>query len=614
MSRLSRADWLCCAVLWLAVMLIFAAGAGRLGFYYDDAGNLVDLPAAGLHALWGFMRTSIRGRNLHALWLYLFFHAAPDPAGHLPLLHVVQSALDGLVAAGFFIVLRLLRLPAPPALIAAALFAVWPIHGESHFGLTAASALLMSTLLVLVFAATSAVLTEHVLAQQGSGRWWLWLLDAAAFIGALFTYDQVFFVLLALAVLRVGAAVLRRRWSFLAAHLPHLAAGILYVALRGQIDAASYVAWRPDTWRLFRVNLPATVSNTIGPAWFRHVAPLYSKVTPTDWLLALLVAASLTFLAARLPVSPRPRVSASLLPAILFYLAAYLPIWLWHMSPRHHFLPSAGLFAAVAVFLAWLMGRFRRAAVPVLLVVGAATAILAAADRGESRFWEESFTARRQLFAEIQADLADADVLVLDDFPATLGPAPFVTPHDAVFAPRLLGYSTRPGFAASIGGVPAPGGIFLFTKSIYGPQNFRYFPTDRILCLRYDALEHGRLVYRKNPPPEALYTVVSSQARPLAARREGNGLVVALPFPAGVRPGAFPAALFSYRHGTGFHRWSRLDRNFALEPFPVLLSGPAQTVRLHSFPATDRIQVEFFEASRDNAPVYLGRTETAVEP
>ena len=67
----------------------------------------------------------------------------------------------------------------------------------------------------------------------------------------------------------------------------------------------------------------------------------------------------------------------------------------------------------------------------------------------------------------------------------------------------------------------------------------------------------------------------------------------------------------------------RYLRGLAHELQPILLGGPGpgsgsfehrQTIRLLSFPRTDRMRLEFFAASRDNPPLSLGVAEAAVEP
>ena len=167
---MNRDDRIAALVLWAATFLIFAAGAGRLGFYYDDGPAMATLPQSDLRGLASHLLNYVPGRNLHVLWQYLFLKLTTN----LTILHLVQSALDGLVVVVFFFLLRHLKIPAPAALLAAALFSFWPTHGETHFWLYAVPQNLLSTLFVLLFALT---------------------VNPVFFLAALFTYDQTVFVL-----------------------------------------------------------------------------------------------------------------------------------------------------------------------------------------------------------------------------------------------------------------------------------------------------------------------------------------------------------------------------------------------------------------------------------
>ncbi|MBI3664819.1 MAG: hypothetical protein HY236_01100 [Acidobacteria bacterium] len=644
-NRLSLTDWLLAAALCFGTFVVFAAGAGRLGFYTDDAGWLAGLSPIEWPRLWEHMRSYVPGRYLHVLWQYLIFKVVGQPVTHLPALHIVQSALDGLVVVGFFLLLRLLQLPGHVALIAAGLFGFWPICGEVHFWCAAAPQNLVSTLFVMAFAMTSLALLD------GRRSWWWWAFDATAFFCALFTYDQVFFVLFLLAGLRLAVMVSRpgrRKWRVGVFHLVYLGAGAFYVWLKLAMPASAGPVLRSESLRALIWNIRNTVSNNLGRVWWKQVAPLYASVTFLDWLLALAVASGLAALAITLmQCAPRsseqdaakPRLGALLGLALLFFVASYLPIWLWYIAPRHHFLPSIGLFAGGAVCLAWFLEklRARMAQVLVVLLLGVTIFLFAAADRGESRYWGDAFTSKKELFAELKPFLEGKDALALEDFPSFVGPAPLIDHHDATFAAALF-YRGSPSFiphaGGSIGSVPAPGGLFLYTHSTYGPQSFQYFPGYRTLVVRFTAWENGRLKFQTNPARPLPYEVVSISRTPrscsfavhrTSARREGDGIAVSLEFEANLSPHTCVAAVFRYLHGGQSHRWGLLDSEGRLNVIPVVLTGPGpdwpagghlwvETLRLSSFPRTERIHLDYFVASDHHPPVRLGTSESAVEP
>jgi hypothetical protein len=628
-------DWPAAAALWAATVVIFGVGAARLGFYYDDSSWMSELPALDLTGVWNLALNYIPGRPLFVLWQYLFFQLAGDPADSLAALHLIQSALDGLVVVCFFFLLRLLRVPASAALIAAALFSFWPTHGQTHFWNTSVAANLVPALLVVLFAASSLVFF-----REREPRWWMWLLDACCFLGPLFTYEQPFFVLLGLAVARVAIAVLGRnksRWRFAICHLPHFAAAgtVLWLKLG---DASVQGLF---SWRRFAANLLDTTSHNLGPLWFRSVSFLYQHATAADWLLALAAGAVLACLAWRLSsreAGEKPPAVPIFAAALLFYIAAYLPVWIWHVAARHHYLPSIGLFAGAAACLALLTQRAaRRRLRPALIVAaGVVTAALAAANRGESRIWEQSYELKKNLFEEIRPDLEGKDALVLEDFPLFLGPAFLISFHDADRGPRFIyeePVRLGPRFRGDIGCTPAPRGMFLYTStSFHDVRSFRYEPGDNFLLLRFRPLENGKLSYEKNPQRVTPYEILDSGCVPklgsfrveqLAARREGEDIIVSLRVQAELPARTYLTAVMSYGDGGGFHPWGQSDRQGAFKVTPVLLSDPGPrsggcewnvAVRVRSFPRTDRTRLEFFRASRDELPVLLGRAEAVVAP
>ncbi len=622
----TSADRLSAGVLWGVTVAVFAAGAGRLGFYDDDSARILALSGASPSELWDQVVGYVSGRNLHMLWHYLFFWMVGDPVTHLPALHILQSAVDGLVTAGFFLLLRRLEVPAPAAVLAAGLFSFWPFHGETHFWVESLPMNLLSTLFVLLFAGTSLALA----AGPRSSR--MWALDAAAFLCALFTYDQVFVVLFLVATARLVAL---GEWRFTLLHLGYAASGVFWIGLRLTMSQGAPTP-PPSTGLLPHMvaAIGPTLSGTLGPAAVRRVTPLYSRITAFDWVLSLAVAATVVGLALvrmRRPASGPPPVVAIL--ALLFYVAAYLPVWLWWTSARHHYLPSLGLFAALAVAISWILHRLPAPLARAAVVLTAAPLLLEAlADRGESRAWELAFTAKRQLFAELQARLAGQQFLALEDFPYFAGPAFLLAPHDAHFGVRLLQPRTLPlgdPFDGSLGSAPAPRGRFFRTHQLDGQEDFRYVSSQPWLVVRFLSWDHRRLHYETNPPQPPPYQLLSTHATPwngpftvehVGARREGDSLLVTLRVAAPARPASCLAALFRFVHGPRFHPWGRPDREGNWNLQPVLLADPGtgghldQTWRLEPFPATDRLQVDFYEAAANRAPVLLGRSETVIGP
>jgi hypothetical protein len=614
MNRLHHLDFLAAGLLWLAAVGVWGAGVARLGYYADDAGWLASLPHLdSFGQVWTTMRNYMPGRNLHPFWHYLTYRLVGDPAGGLPLLHLLQSALDGLVVAAFYLLLRSSGLPASAVWLASGWFAFWPIHGETHFWLESLPMNLLSTLLVLVFASTSLAFA------RGRRVWWLWPLEALAFVGALFTYDQVFLVLLLLLGLRVVAAP--PRWIA----LPYLAAAGFCAWLRLSRGGGPLPPGRQALLERIFGNARHTFRSNFGEAAKNHVAPLLANATVGDWILAAALAAGFGLFAWRLLRQPQPAFRAwpPFVLAAAFWAAAYAPVWLWYISPRHQYLPSVGLFAALAV----LLGRVRHPAA--LLPLAAGVALGVAANRGESRFWEAAFTAKRRLFEELRSDVASKRVLVLDSFPFYLGTAFLISSHDANHGPALLlrGTPTAPGFQGFLGSAPAPSGLFFATHANDGPENFRYSDGSGVLVVRFDSWQNGRLHYQKSPATPLPYEFLSNTCEPwdgpiqgaVAARRDDDDLLLSLRFQDGPSPHSWLVALVQFWHWDRFETWG--DGYRPGNTCPLLLSEPRaapqqcrQVLRLRGFPKADRLRVNFFHAFPTGPPASLGRFETRIKP
>jgi hypothetical protein len=304
---------------------------------------------------------------------------------------------------------------------------------------------------------------------------------------------------------------------------------------------------------------------------------------------------------------------------ILFMLAAYGPVWLWYASPRHEYLPSVGMFAVLAAVVAWLFEHLRRPVARVLLVaaLSAGIAVGIAANRGESRFWETAFTAKRQLFLELRQDLAGKEIIVLQGFPFNLGTAFLIAPHDADHGARLvLRDSVSSGLRGFLGSAPAPTGRFLATHPNDGQNNFRYSTDSNVLVVRFDSWRDGRLVYQKDPARALPYDVVSTRcdAVPeISAKREGDDLVATLGFATTLPTHSYLAAIVNFWHWNWFEGWSggQPPGNAS----PILLSpGCFQTLRLRRFPESSRLRVDFYQTSAASPPALLGSIETKVQP
>jgi hypothetical protein len=635
----ARADWLAAAALGLMTFAVFGVSAGRLGFYGDDGGWLTRLTTVAPSQIWDVVRHYMPGRNLHPLWHYLLYQIVGDPFEQLPMLHLVQAALDGLVVATFFLLLRVLGILAAPAWIGAVVFAFWPFRGETHFWLESLPMNLLSTFWTLLAGITS------VLLLRGHRTWRVWALDCTAFLCALFTYDQVLLVLIFFLVLRT---VLLRTPAVLLGQLPYFAALAFMVWLRVSQGGGPLPRAEEGLAAVIAGNIRETALRIFGPPAIDLARLQSATATGSDRLLALAIALAATAggwllwsrkdLGANLRQGPHAQNQqlALLLAALAFWGLAYFPIWLWWPAPRHHYLPSVGMFAAGAVVLAWIAARLSNRAVraALLLGFGGLTFLTTAACRGESRLWERSYLARRQVFTELRPHLDDVEIVVLEDFPFVLGPALFVTPQDPDTWVRFLtrGVPRRGHLIGALSSAPAPGGVF--TNTAYGdnPPAFEYWPTDKFLAVRFTGWRPDResveyLVNAARLPYEVLSSSLEAAAggsavRRFAARREGEDLVVTLDVLGTIRAQGYLTAVFGFRERGRWQRWGRrnLDGNSVAQP--VLLSDPGPqpragsfrwngVLRLHDFPATDRVRIELHHTISGHNPL-LAQAEVTI--
>jgi len=499
-NRTRNPDWLVAVLLWLGSLCVFANGASRLGFYYDDGGFIATLPV--LHSV-AALRASISayvpGRNLHILWQYLFFvMVGNNPVAHLAALHRIQAVFDSFAVVLFYLLLRRLRLSIGASMMAATLFAFWPVHGETHFWMSALPMNILSTIFVLIFALTSVSLAG------GHRETWIWTVDLACFWCAALTYDQTLGAIFVIAGARVFWVFLqgtKRRLAFLAMHAAHVTAGIVFLWLRltARAGTTPMVSWGPGLWNRIQ-------SNVISSVWAntrRLPDELHGGVDGGDGRLVafgvvlIFFAVSVCFLRARYPSGLSIRMRFLLIAlAVAFWVAAYLPVWFWYLSPRHNYLPTLGLFCALAVLLDWLerIDTHRVLMPATLLVLSAVAGLGGAALLVESRYWQESFSAKRKLFEDLSTQLAGKSALVLEGFPSSDGPAMFITPHDSFLGARLLlpNVPLGAGFQGALTAARSVSGIALGA----GPSTIvRPLPDDAVLWVRFVKFQEGVLHY-----------------------------------------------------------------------------------------------------------------------
>jgi hypothetical protein len=546
-------DWICVTILLIVTSWIFGARSHLLGFYADDAGFLSAFQDVSfsnlLHGLQGY----VSGRNLHILWQYLAFCLTGTTLESLSALHWLQAGMTALNVILLYTALRFALLPTLPSFLAAALFAFYPNHAEVHFWLSSMPMNLVSTSLVLLLVICSIAITKAV--RNGSTRLATLLLCANLLIAvaAMFTYDQVVPVVMATAfavglICFVIARQLRlAACLYLTVHLLVFAILVVWRAVdpRGgpvfsYIIADHLISNAKSSFSLmFGSAIQSELLLHAGPGERRTAFAVAAVIFATALILSL---ASNNFdpavtdkrLAEAFP-RLRPSVLAKSFPVSLlfgtavFSLLAYLPAYLWYLSPRHNYLPSIGLAGAagVAIFISnsvvWTMVGKHIAKVGAALIaalVSCGIYIFVQAALVEKNLWIASYQARKKMYAELMLDpnFRNSSTLVLNGFPST---TPFGT------AP--LGYQQAGEVSLFTRGavkiehlvqnsLPSYRGDFVYTEvDQWGKSAFLYIPKRRIYNVRYQGLRDRQIFYSKSdgeiPIPD-FYSISSATFGP----------------------------------------------------------------------------------------------------
>lgn len=470
-----------------ALLALVLIGFALFGFTAPHAGLHLDdflfhaLFTRGSRAdIWRMFLDFVPGRNLHVAYDALLYGlAGPSPVG----LHAAGLALDLLNVGLFYALLRRLDCAPRQAFAAAGLFLVYPNHGETHFWAFAIAQNLAPTTLLLC-AALWVSREDRAPGSRLAGALVLFLL-------ALFDYDQAFLLWLPLLALGPRPSA-KRGWApqlaFAAACLAACLGHVLFrrlaaVSLNGR-PMITLGRWWPSALEAARaclvpmVKLPRLEFLRLGPLGPAGCAALCAALGAV-WALML----------ARLPGSSRSAGEAAarrrlLGVGLLWTACAYFPNLFWYVSPRHHYLPSAGFLMAAAAG-ASLAGIGRRPRAATLTLAAAAFGLAASFDLAEGVGWSSSARMLGRLGEALRADAPSDSVYVLDA-PAAIGPAPWLgSPLEAAFlaADEAGGL---PRFAAV---VPAASRTGLFSgceSGLFGRETWLWRPYGGARALVYD--------------------------------------------------------------------------------------------------------------------------------
>jgi tetratricopeptide (TPR) repeat protein len=425
---IARREWWVLAIAIVVLGLAASANSVVNGFTYDDWSVIVRAPR--VHSLAGWWR-----ELAHTYWdaewggdgyrplTIIAFRAQWVLGGGKPLLfHAVNVALHVVTCVGVFW-LACGLLPLAAAWVAAALYAVHPVHVEAI-----ASAVGQSELWVALYATFAVAIYVHG-RIAGPITWKRWLAIGFLYAAACLSKEHgiVLPVLLVLAeatVVRDRARLRERLLAMRPALLALAAVGLAYLWARSRVVVGGGAGFVPAmAFQVLRVSAADRILTMIGaaPEWLRlflwparlimEYSPRYvdiaqgPSVSQLPGLLVLVGALGLAVVCwRRSPVTSFGIgwIVVTLLPASNFILPAGFII-----AERTLLLPSVGAVIAIASGIPWLYERLegRRvaqyaatAAVALLLALGLARSYT------RNRVWRDNYT----LFHQAVLDAPDS--------------------------------------------------------------------------------------------------------------------------------------------------------------------------------------------------------------
>jgi hypothetical protein len=515
-------DILAGALIVAANLFIFGSHSGQLGFYADDAGFLAAIyPSMSLQKLISGIGSYVTGRNLHILWQYFIsVMAGGSSIENLPAMHYVQVLADATAGLLLFLALRLWRVGRPAAFVAAITFSFYPVHDETHYWLSSLPMNIMSTAFVLALVCLSAALLRALSAAGRNPAKLLLLLVGyfLVFLCSMFTYDQTVPVVMVIVTL-VAATIVYRYPS-----LRILAAGswlfcfAVFVALaiwKVRVPAGG-PAFSNLTMGHLLQNLRISINIWLSLFSSRAIFLTFRGASATEQVMAVAVA-GVTVVATWFFLRQGSRrdtdrledkfvrdgqpLSFNLVVLFVgasFYLLAYLPAYLWYLSPRHSYLPSVGVAIMLAALLGALTPLLNRAVLfraVVLLVTGGLLAGYVSRDLVDKDLWIAAFEMRKTMYQAVADQYASENptTFLLSGFPSTISregsPLAFLSGenHDAL---SIMTSGKIVADGISLHPVPSQSGYFIKTEDgRWGAESFVHVARKQATVVLFQGLE-----------------------------------------------------------------------------------------------------------------------------
>ncbi|MEK6794987.1 MAG: hypothetical protein AABZ39_09435 [Spirochaetota bacterium] len=502
--------------VFIALLVAYAWDFGSLGFYSDDVAFLYQnqtLPQIISSAL-----RYVPGRNLHIIWQQLlFFICGGSTPEHIASLHLIQSILDALNVTLVFIIMRSLKVPLLWAFIAAMLFGAFPNHAETHFWLSSAPMNIISTMFLLIFMLLAVVAIKNSTRITGARSTILFFASQfLCFLGALFTYDQTFFILFL--VLALQLYILFRNGfplkKCVLAVVPFLIIGLAYAFMKlalargGSAGGPSAIFSSKNIAIQFLNSLQymlnpftdaysAFFSGTLFVPGIDHAVSVIAASLVCCGSIASLVYSAFNSrkeeTTGDLAFHGWRRSILLVLVSLFLCFSGYLPNYLWGLAPRHNYLPSVGLFLFFAALMSIPYAIIHSKRRMLFIVTNGALLILVfpvivfffMRTNEQKQEWIEAYQLKKNLYTDIATNYTISAVrfAAIHNFPRGYKHVPFFDYENGNAINYLMQTNILPdGFETCSLDTPE-GHFFCISQWKDGLGRIRYLPRGSVLKL-----------------------------------------------------------------------------------------------------------------------------------
>jgi hypothetical protein len=432
--------------IFLLSILIYGYRSSELGIYADDPGFLISVSCPmSLNELINTSLNYVTGRNLHIIWQYLVTcGAGGNLASNIPNMHFAMVIFDGINAVLVFKILKNLNFNLPIALISTIFFLVFPNHGETHYWLSALPMNVISTFFCLLFlhVCLNALKVDELGKRKSLIR--TYLLLYILFILSVFTYDQTLPICLAAALATTYFLFNQKNSSSNLAWITYLAPFFIisfsWIALKLNNPGGGPTIGLIGTDQVLR-NIVQSIY-----IWLDmfYSASNYFRLNPKDnslignvtaWqfsthsdrVIAFFITAILLFFGIKMFIASdrkNSKIFLQFIAAAIFIALAYLPSYIWYISPRHNYLPSIGVALMISILLKTVTSirskTFHALIVVIVCFYGFNFTLSVLVDKLN---WIESYEYRKNLYNKIAGDIHNSgiDLVIFDN----IGPNPY---------------------------------------------------------------------------------------------------------------------------------------------------------------------------------------------